>query len=69
MLVKRSMKGRLNLIGPAMAIQKELMSVPEFGEEPTGVLAKELQAIRNAKKAILMTAGMAVQKVYAEVSR
>ena len=62
MLVKRSMKGRLNLLGPAMAIQKELMSVPEFGEEPTGVLVKELQAIRNAKKSILMTAGMAVQK-------
>jgi len=62
MLVKRSMKGRLNLMGPAMAIQKELMTVPEFGEAPTGVLAEELQAIRNAKKAILMTAGMAVQK-------
>lgn len=62
MLVKRSMKGRLNLLGPAMAIQKELMSVPEFGEEQTGVLAKEVKAIQNAKKAILMTAGMAVQK-------
>jgi len=62
MLVKRSMKGRLNLLGPAMAIQKELMSVPEFGEEPTGVLAKEMKAIQNAKKAILMTSGMAVQK-------
>ncbi|MFZ5947568.1 MAG: acyl-CoA dehydrogenase family protein [Stygiobacter sp.] len=62
MLVKRSMKGRLNLLGPAMAIQKELMSVPEFGEEPTGLLAKEMQAVQNAKKAILMTAGMAVQK-------
>lgn len=62
MLVKRSMKGRLNLLGPAMAIQKELMSVPEFGEEPTGVLTKEMKAIQNAKKAILMTAGMAVQK-------
>lgn len=62
MIVKRSMKGRLNLLGPAMAIQKELMSVPEFGQEPSGVLAKEMQAIQNAKKAILMTAGMAVQK-------
>jgi alkylation response protein AidB-like acyl-CoA dehydrogenase len=62
MLLKRSMKGRINLMGPAMAIQKELMSVPEFGEEPTGVLAGELKAIQNAKKAILMTAGMAVQK-------
>jgi len=62
MIVKRSMKGRLNLLGPATAIQKELMSIPEFGEEPTGILAKELKAIQNAKKAILMTAGMAVQK-------
>lgn len=62
MIVKRSMKNRINLLGPAMAIQKELMSVPEFGEEPTGILAKELKAIQNAKKAILMTAGMAVQR-------
>jgi alkylation response protein AidB-like acyl-CoA dehydrogenase len=62
MLVKRSMKGRLNLLGPATAIQKELMSIPEFGEKPTGILASELQAIKNAKKAILMIAGFAVQK-------
>jgi alkylation response protein AidB-like acyl-CoA dehydrogenase len=62
MLVKRSMKGRLNLLGPATAIQKELMSIPEFGEKPTGILAGELQAIKNAKKAILMIAGFAVQK-------
>ena len=62
MLIKRSMKGRINLMGPAMAIQKELMSVPEFGEEPTGLLVVELKAIQNAKKAILMTAGMAVQR-------
>ncbi len=62
MLVKRSMKNRLNLLGPAMAIQKELMSIPEFSEPPTGILAKELQAIKNAKKAILMIAGFAVQK-------
>lgn len=62
MLIKRSMKNRINLMGPAMAIQKELMSVPEFVEEPSGILAKEMQAIRNAKKAILMIAGMAVQK-------
>jgi len=46
------MKGRLNLMGPAMAIQKELMSVPEFGEAPTGVLTAEMEAIKNAKKAI-----------------
>jgi alkylation response protein AidB-like acyl-CoA dehydrogenase len=62
MLVKRSMKGRLNLMGPALAIQKELMSVPSFREKPEGILAEELNAVRNAKKAILMIAGSAVQK-------
>lgn len=62
MIIKRSMKGRLDLMGPAMAIQKDLMSVPSFGEKPDGLLANELEAIRNAKKAILMIAGSAVQK-------
>jgi alkylation response protein AidB-like acyl-CoA dehydrogenase len=63
MLVKRSMKGRLDLMGPAMGIQKELMSIPEFGDGSDELLASELKAIQNAKKAILMTAGFAVQKL------
>ncbi len=62
MLVKRSLKGRLDLLGPAMAVQKELMSVPSFGDKPEGLLADELDAVRRAKKAILMIAGSAVQK-------
>ncbi|MEJ2614807.1 MAG: acyl-CoA dehydrogenase family protein, partial [Ignavibacteriaceae bacterium] len=62
MLVKRSMKGRIDLMGPAMAIQKDLTSIPDFGEKPEGLLVNELNAIKNAKKAILMIAGSAVQK-------
>jgi len=62
MLVKRSLKGRIDLMGPAMAIQKELMSIPTFGDEPEGLLAKEMKAVKNAKKAALMIAGSAVQK-------
>ncbi len=62
MLVKRSLKGRIDLMGPAAAIQKDLLSVPSFGEAPEGVLAEELISIQNAKKAILMIAGSAVQK-------
>ncbi len=62
MLVKRSMKGRLDLMTPAMGIQKELLSIPSFGEEPEGLLAKEMEAVRKAKKAALMVAGSAVQK-------
>ncbi len=62
MLVKRSMKGRIDLMGPALAVQKDLMSIPSFGEEEEGLLVKELNAIEQAKKAILMIAGSAVQK-------
>jgi alkylation response protein AidB-like acyl-CoA dehydrogenase len=63
MLIKRSMKGRIDFMGAALAVQKELMSIPEFGEESDELLAAELKAIQNAKKAILIIAGAAVQKL------
>jgi alkylation response protein AidB-like acyl-CoA dehydrogenase len=63
MVLKRAMKGRLDLMGPAMNVQKELMSIPDFGSEDEGVFVKEQKAIANFKKAILMTAGAAVQKL------
>jgi intracellular sulfur oxidation DsrE/DsrF family protein len=67
MLVKRSMKGRIDLMGPAMAIQKELMSIPSFGNGEAELLSEEKKAIINAKKAILMIAGSAVQKLMAKL--
>jgi len=63
MLVKRSMKGRIDFMGAALAVQKELMSIPEFGDGSDELLASELKAIQNAKKAILGIAGSAVQKL------
>ncbi len=63
MMLKRAMKGKLDLMGPAMAVSKELMSIPDFGNEDEGVFAAERKAIINMKKAILMTAGAAVQKL------
>lgn len=63
MVLKRAMKGRLDLMGPAMAVQKELMSIPDFGSGEEEAFAKEKKAIANFKKAILMTAGAAVQKL------
>ena len=63
MMLKRAMKGKLDLMGPAMNVQKELMSIPEFGEGEAAAFAEEKKIIANMKKAILMTAGAAVQKL------
>ncbi len=67
MVLKRAMKGRLDLMGPALAVSKELMSIPDFGNEEEEAFAKEKKTIRNFKKAILMTAGAAVQKLMMKI--
>lgn len=63
MTLKRALQGRLDLMGPAMNVQKELMSIPDFGNGEEGKFSAELKLIANLKKAILMTAGAAVQKL------
>jgi hypothetical protein len=63
MLLKRAMKGELDLMGPAMAVQKDLMAIPDFNTEtPEGLFGKEKAILANVKKLILMTAGYAAQK-------
>jgi alkylation response protein AidB-like acyl-CoA dehydrogenase len=64
MLMKRAMKGELDLMGPAMSVAKELTSVPDFSsDDDDGVFANEKKYLRNLKKAGLMIAGAAVQKL------
>jgi alkylation response protein AidB-like acyl-CoA dehydrogenase len=63
MVLKRAMKGRLDLMGPAMAVQKELMSIPDFGSSDETPFAEDRKAIQQFKKSILMVAGAAVQKL------
>jgi alkylation response protein AidB-like acyl-CoA dehydrogenase len=63
MILKRAMKGRLDIMGPALAVSRELMSIPDFGGGEDTPFAKEKKAILNFKKAILMTAGAAAQKL------
>ena len=67
MVLKRAMKGRLDLMGPATAVQKELMSIPDFSSGDEGAFAKELKLIASMKKAILMVAGAAVQKLMMKI--
>jgi alkylation response protein AidB-like acyl-CoA dehydrogenase len=69
MVLKRAMKGQLDLMGPAMGVQKELMSIPDFGDEDNAPFAKEHKAIANFKKCILMVAGAAVQKLMMTLSK
>lgn len=69
MTLKRAMHGRLNLMGPATEVQKELMSIPDFGNEEEGLFTKEKKLVANFKKAILMTAGAAVQKLMMKLDK
>ncbi len=67
MTLKRAMGGRLDLMGPAMNVQKELMSIPDFGSEDEEAFANEKKLVANLKKAILMIAGAAVQKLMMKI--
>jgi hypothetical protein len=69
MILKRAMKGELDLMGPAMAVQKELMAIPDFGNGETKLFSEEIKSIENLKKAILMVAGTAVQKFMMTLSK
>ncbi|SDK80220.1 Acyl-CoA dehydrogenase [Catalinimonas alkaloidigena] len=63
MILKRGMKGEIDLMGPATAVSKEIMSIPDFGaDEDESFFAAEKKTVKNLKKALLMTAGAAVQK-------
>lgn len=62
MMLKRAMKGELDLMTPATNVAKELMEIPDFGAEDDAPFAKEKRALQNMKKATLMVAGAAVQK-------
>lgn len=68
MYLKRAMKGRINLMGAAMDVQKEMMSIPDFGTDDAPYAA-EYKAVANFKKAILMSAGGAVQKLMQNIEK
>ena len=63
MTLKRAMQGRLNIMGPAMKVSQELMSIPDFDEEEETPFAQEKKLVNNFKKTILLTAGAAAQKL------
>ena len=70
MTIKRAMKGEIDLLGPAMAVAKELTSVPDFSSKDTsGLFAKEKEVLANLKKSVLMVAGKAAQDFGAKLDQ
>ncbi|MCW3167194.1 acyl-CoA dehydrogenase family protein [Chryseobacterium sp. 09-1422] len=70
MLIKRAMKGELDLLSPAMAISKELMGIPSF-EVPdySELMSEEKAIIANLKKVFLMVSGAALQKFMMDIEK
>ncbi|WP_394990790.1 acyl-CoA dehydrogenase family protein [Emticicia sp.] len=69
MLLKRALKGEIDLMGPAMAVGKEIMSIPDFSASDDETLfADEKKVLKNMKKAALMVSGAAVQKFMMSLS-
>lgn len=70
MLIKKAMKGQLDLIGPATAVGEELLGIPDFAipdfSEP---LSQEKYVVKNLKKVFLMVAGAGVQKYGTELEQ
>lgn len=62
MIMKKAMKGEIDLMGPAMAVANELMSIPDFNEGSDALFAAETAYVRNFKKAVLMIAGASAKK-------
>jgi alkylation response protein AidB-like acyl-CoA dehydrogenase len=69
MMIRKAMKGDLDLMGPAQKVAGELMSIPDFGSDDDAPFAREKKYITNFKKAVLMVAGAAAQKLMMELSK
>ncbi|MCB0791756.1 MAG: acyl-CoA dehydrogenase family protein [Flavobacteriales bacterium] len=69
MLLKRALKGQLDLLGPAQAVAAELMGIPDMTEPDDSLLGDEKRMVANFKKAVLMAAGGAAQKLGMELAK
>ena len=69
MILKKAMKGELDLMAAAKSIQDELLSIPDFGDSDGGLFEEEYKLIEGFKKSVLMVAGSAAQKLMMELSK
>lgn len=68
MLIKKALKGHVDLLGPAYAVKEELMGIPSFDvPDFSEALSQEADLIKRLKKVFLMVAGAAVEKYGTEL--
>lgn len=69
-VLKRAMKGELDIMTPALNVGKEILAVPDFNKLlGDGTFSKEREVLKNLKKAILLTAGAALQKFTVQIEK
>jgi alkylation response protein AidB-like acyl-CoA dehydrogenase len=69
MILKKAMKGELDLMTPAMNVANELMAIPDFGEAPSNTFEQCHKYVTQFKKAVLLVAGAAVQKLMMQLEK
>jgi hypothetical protein len=68
-ILKRALQGELNLLGPAQKVADELMEIPDFDVDNSGIYAVEKRTVQNFKKAVLLTAGAAAKKLTTSLAK
>ena len=69
MVLRKALKGELDLMGPAMKVASELMSIPDFKDIPSTPLEAETNYLEGFKKTLLLVAGSAVQKLMQSIAK
>ncbi|MDC1452066.1 acyl-CoA dehydrogenase family protein [Vicingaceae bacterium] len=68
-ILKRAMKGELNILEPAMKVAEELMEIPDFDYDDSGAYASEKRTVANFKKAVLLTASAAAKTLATSLAK
>jgi alkylation response protein AidB-like acyl-CoA dehydrogenase len=68
MVMRRALKGQLDLMTSGMKVQEELMGPPSFSQPESGLFGEEKGVLRNLRKAVLMVTGAAAMQLKDKLS-
>ena len=68
MILKKGITGEIDLMGPVKAIAKEILSIPTINNTPEKLFLEEKKVLNNFKKAFLLVAGSAMEKLGNKIS-